>query len=191
MRGRARANGRRPRADAVSDSPQGRRARAASRNGRRFIFICCDVQDDREHDFDRLLGSIAGLLEDGTAAPGKVKKDAAARDDADRIGRFMEACTVADPEGRVQATALYAVFVAWAKATDGPVISQTLFGRSLRARGLARFKSGRAFWLGIRLSKRAEKFECAHVSSETDFIHANRTQARRRARHRRAPPPRR
>jgi len=57
------------------------------------------------------------------------------RAEQDVVGSFIDECCVVAPEFSCGASALYDAFVGWAKANGEEELTQTMFGRSLTARG--------------------------------------------------------
>jgi putative DNA primase/helicase len=106
---------------------------------------------------NRWLGGIVDWLEHGLRLPAEVA-DATEqfRSDSDPLGRFLDDCTERDHRERAQATALYELFTAWARA-NGEVgrndWTPTGFGRALADRGYEKLKSGVVFWRGLRIKE--------------------------------------
>lgn len=108
---------------------------------------------------NRLLDGIRDWVDRGLVLPEEVLQATAAfRSDSDPIGRFLAVCTEVDNAARVQASELYKVFIAWAKANAERESTNTYFGRSLGERGLKAFHSNVNWWLGIRLTKSVDDF---------------------------------
>ncbi|MDI1343171.1 MAG: hypothetical protein PSV22_03585 [Pseudolabrys sp.] len=74
------------------------------------------------------------------------------------VGRFLSICTRAALGARVQASDLYKVFTAWAKATGEPLLTATALGRGLRACGARRLHSNVSYWLDLELLKSVDDF---------------------------------
>lgn len=88
---------------------------------------------------------------------------AAYRVESDVLGAWIDECAVidtADPECKAPASVLYQNYKRWAETNGEFVLTQSMFGRRLRERGLPDDKLGtgrnRTIWrLGIRLSDNA------------------------------------
>lgn len=80
------------------------------------------------------------------------------RQDSDPLGRFLEFCTRPTGDGRVQTTALYQVFQAWARAFGESEWKPNGFGRAMTERGYLSKKSDLNYWLGIELVKAVRDF---------------------------------
>ncbi len=80
------------------------------------------------------------------------------RKDSDAVGRFMEQCTVVDPESRVQSSVLHETYLAWAKCNDGAAYSNKGFTGILDDRGYQRVQNNVVFFVGVKLIKSASDF---------------------------------
>ena len=108
---------------------------------------------------NRLLDGLRWWLDHGLVLPDAVAAATAQyRADSDPLGRFLEACTAQDLGGRVQATALYDVFCAWAKANGETVWAMKGFSTGMQERGYASKKSSVSFWLDLKLIKHLHDF---------------------------------
>lgn len=86
------------------------------------------------------------------------KATAKYREASDPLGRFLTDCVEKEVGGRVQSTALYELFVAWARATGGPEWKHTGFTNAMIDRGFETKKSNAMFFLGIRAKKKVGDF---------------------------------
>lgn len=109
---------------------------------------------------NRLIDGLRDYLEHGLIAPQEaLEATAEYRAESDPIGRFLEDCTDKDPAARVQTSALYELFKAWARANAERESFQQYFGRVLRQHGLRSIKShGVHWWLGIRATRTIDDF---------------------------------
>jgi putative DNA primase/helicase len=80
------------------------------------------------------------------------------RSDSDPLGRFLAACTVADPSARAQSSELHQVFCAWARANGEREWTANGFGRAMIERGYERKKADVHWWLGLKLIKTVNAF---------------------------------
>ena len=134
-----------------------------------LVFIPPEKRDAKL--FDKLKGEASGILnwlldglrhwlDHGLVQPEAVRAATAQyRADSDPLGRFLEACTIQDDAGRVQATQMHDVFTAWAKVNGESVWTIKGLGTALRERGLVSKKSDASFWVGIRLTKNTYDFQ--------------------------------
>lgn len=108
---------------------------------------------------NRLLDGLCQWLDHGLQIPAKVQAATADyRSDSDPLGRFLSACTRQALGARVQASDIYAVFVAWAKANGESVWSMKGFGAAMKERGVPQKKSVNIYWLDVELTKMAGDF---------------------------------
>lgn len=70
------------------------------------------------------------------------------RSESDRIGQFIDAATVPDPDGMIPAAEFYGCYEAWCRAMEYRPVSQTLFGKELSKRGIKPEKRGITYRLG-------------------------------------------
>lgn len=110
-----------------------------------------------------MLDGLSEWIEHGLILPEMVKAATAEyRRDSDQLGRFIEMCTQADPEARVQSSVFLAVFNAWARVNGGSEWSGRGLANAMTERGYKKDKSSVMFWLGLKLTK-----------SEADFADGN------------------
>ena len=108
---------------------------------------------------NRLLDGLRIWLDEGLVLPDAVRAATKQyREDSDPLGRFLEACTVQDLGGRVQATAIYELFCAWAKANGETVWAMKGFTSGMQERGYASKKSSLSYWLDLKLTKHLHDF---------------------------------
>ncbi len=109
---------------------------------------------------NRLLDGLRDWLDNGLKPPQEaLEATAEYRAESDPIGRFLEDCTEPDQVARVQTSALYELFGAWALANAERASTPQYFGRSLREHGLRSIKSnGVHWWLGRRATKLVSDF---------------------------------
>lgn len=134
---------------------------------RRFHVIPFDVQipeSEVDHQLpDRLREELPGILawavqgaiewsKHGLNAPEIVTEAVRQyRKDSDIIGQFIEAHCKVGPELKIAATPLYQAYREYAKKHGEQVLSQTMFGRSLSARGFEKHQSNIVHRLGLTL----------------------------------------
>jgi putative DNA primase/helicase len=106
-----------------------------------------------------MLDGLSEWIEHGLILPDTVK-DATAeyRRDSDQLGRFIEMCTVADKEARVQSSVFLAVFNAWARVNGGSEWTGRGLANAMTERGYKKDKSSVMFWLGLKLTKGESDF---------------------------------
>lgn len=141
---------------------------------RRVVFVPWKVVVD-ENKIDRKLpeklrGEASGILNrliDGLrdwADGGLIQPDdvieatEAYRRESDPLGRFLEACIVADPGHREQSSKLYEVFQAWARASGEREWSARGFAQAMSERGYHIKHSNVNWWLDVRLTKTINDF---------------------------------
>ena len=90
--------------------------------------------------------------ESGLAEPASVLKATADyREESDRVGQFLTAATIADPEASIRAKALYVAYCAWCRDNALEPMSGTAFGKQVARKGFEREKVGVMFYKGLRL----------------------------------------
>ncbi len=106
-----------------------------------------------------MLDGLSEWIEHGLVLPDTVK-DATAeyRRDSDQLGRFIEMCTEADKEARVQSSVFLAVFNAWARVNGGSEWTGRGLANAMTERGYKKDKSSVMFWLGLKLTKGESDF---------------------------------
>ena len=110
-----------------------------------------------------MLGGLSQWMQHGLRLPEDVVAATADyRRDSDQLGRWLEAATVVDAEGRVQSSAALASFNAWARANGEAEWKGKGFSNAMTDRGFKKDKSSVMFWLGLRLTK-----------IESDFVDAD------------------
>lgn len=80
------------------------------------------------------------------------------KDENDPLGRFLSYCTEVDPESRVQASHLHALFEAWAKATGGPDWKIGYLKKKMIGKGFSSKASNGMQWLGLKKIKEVSDF---------------------------------
>lgn len=126
------------------------------------VFIPAEERDP--HLIDKLKDEASGVLnwlldglrlerESGIQWPDAVEKATADyRSDSDPLGRFIDACTMPDPDARIGSSEMHALFVAWARANGETEWSAKGLAAALKERGWASKKSDTVFWLDHRLT---------------------------------------
>lgn len=108
---------------------------------------------------NRMLRGLERWMRDGLVDAAEV---AAAteqfRQDSDPLGRFLEHCTKPVADGRVQTSALYSVFCAWAKAFGEAEWKPNGFGRAMNERGFVSVKVSVNYWVGLELTRSVSDF---------------------------------
>jgi putative DNA primase/helicase len=109
---------------------------------------------------NRMIAGTLDWLRNGLSIPPAISKETDEfRQASDLLGRFLTECVRSSASSRVQATELYSVFVAWAKASGDTVWTQPGFGRAMTSRHYKRTKSGTIHWLDIELVKTTGDFQ--------------------------------
>lgn len=73
------------------------------------------------------------------------------RDDMDPVGEFLRACVKDDPTQRVQAHTMYEAYVSWSLANAKRAVSQTRFGKRVKASFERKEIGGRLFYMNCDL----------------------------------------
>jgi P4 family phage/plasmid primase-like protien len=121
------------------------------------------LQAEASGILNRLLDGLCDWLDRGLVLPEEVVKATAEfRSDSDPIGRFLDVCTRPAVGARVQASELYRIFIAWAKANGERESTITWFGRALGERGMQSLHSNVNWWLGIEQTKNESDFVDVH-----------------------------
>jgi putative DNA primase/helicase len=108
---------------------------------------------------NRLLDGLRDWLDNGLTLPdAAVTATAAYRTDSDPLGRFLAACVAEIPGKRTQSSALYIVYVAWAKANGEHEWSANGFSQAMTERGYQKKHSDVIWWLDIELKRPASDF---------------------------------
>lgn len=142
---------------------------------RRVMLVPWDVQiPDTEKDrqlvakmqreapgiLNRLLAGLIDWRLNGLVEPASVRGATADyREQSDPLGRFLAACTRSETGQRVQSSKLYALFIAWAKATGEREWSQVGFSKALTDRGFKRIESHGMRWLDLIATRTPEELE--------------------------------
>lgn len=109
---------------------------------------------------NRLLEGLCDWLDHGLVLPEDVDQATAEyRSDSDPLGRFLAVCVKREPGGRVQATTLHELFVAWARSNSATEWSPRGLALAMKERGYHSTKSSVSFWLDI-----------ATVATVADFL---------------------
>lgn len=103
---------------------------------------------------NRLLDGLRDYLDVGLNLPDAVA-DATAdyRADSDPLGKFLDLCVSAEPGGRVQASVMHRLFLAWAKASGEREWSAKGLAGAMKERGFRSKQSNFMFWLDCRLMR--------------------------------------
>lgn len=108
---------------------------------------------------NRMLDGLRDYLEHGLAQPKAVTEATEEyRRDSDQFGRFLEACTERDEDGRAQSSALLELHNAWARANAGTEYKGPGLAKAMEGRGFKKEKSSVFFWKGLRLTKTVNDF---------------------------------
>ncbi len=142
---------------------------------RRVMLVPWDVQiPDEEKDrqliakmkreasgiLNRLLAGLIDWRLHGLREPESVRGATADyRDQSDPMGRFLTSCTRPDPGKRSQSSKLYALFLAWAKATGEREWTQTGFSKAMLDRGYRKIESHGMHWLDLEMVKAPLDFD--------------------------------
>lgn len=150
---------------------------------RRVMLVPWDVQiPDREKDrqlvakmkreasgiLNRLLDGLIDWRVNGLTEPESVRGATADyREESDPLGRFLATCTREAPGQRVKSSVLYALFIAWARASGEREWTQTGFSRAMTDRGHRKVESHGMRWLDLEMTRTAEDFDDAdeHAAS--------------------------
>lgn len=121
---------------------------------------------------NRLLDGLCDFLDHGLSPPDAVLSATAEyRDDSDPIGRFLNECTARRPDAekaRVAGKDIFAVYVAWAKATGEKPWSPKAFSRGLQDHGVTRLKSSGMHYLNIVLTASVAQFKGEEIEAGDD-----------------------
>jgi putative DNA primase/helicase len=128
--------------------PEGRR--------RDFDEIVADLLTERDGILNWLIAGAVDYLENGLyIAPAARAATEEYRVDMDPVRQFRERCLKAVPGARVQASRMYAAYVAWAKANGRTEFSATRVGKEL-GRSLRRDETGSVrFYVDVELTPEA------------------------------------
>ena len=74
------------------------------------------------------------------------------REEQDVIARFIKEKTTANPNGKIQAAALYALYSAWSTANGEYQLSATSFGKKLSENGYTKYISNGTWYCGIEIT---------------------------------------
>lgn len=99
---------------------------------------------------------LLALLADAGMRVAQEAPRAQAQHGVDFVQTFLDDRTEDAPGGRVNATALFDAYKAWASETEAPAMTLTAFGRTLTALGLNRQVSSIVYYVGLRLKHRTE-----------------------------------
>lgn len=103
---------------------------------------------------NRVIAGALDWMSGGLPVADRIREVTAAyRADRDPLGRFLEMATEPDPEGRVQSSELYRLFLAWAKWAGEGEWTQKGFSRAMSDRGFEKLQSNTIQWLGLRTTK--------------------------------------
>jgi putative DNA primase/helicase len=103
---------------------------------------------------NRLLDGLRDWLDRGLVAPQDVAAATAEyRKDSDPLGRFLDACVVADAGGRVQASVMHELYVAWAKSNSASEWTAKGLASALKERGFESHHSNVNWWLNVKLTR--------------------------------------
>lgn len=80
------------------------------------------------------------------------------RDESDPVGRFLRDCTEPDATGRVQSSALHALYAAWAKAAGEFEISNRKLTSNLKTHGYKVLHSNGSHIVGIKTTRSIDDF---------------------------------
>jgi putative DNA primase/helicase len=108
---------------------------------------------------NRLLDGLRDWLDNGLTLPdAAITATAAYRSDSDPLGRFLAACVAEITGKRTQSSALYFVYVAWARANGAHEWSANGFSQAMTERGYQKKHSDVIWWLDIELKLQASDF---------------------------------
>ena len=135
----------------------------------RLSFVDRDPQKENERRADKTLGDrlkaeapgilawlVRGCIEwqqKGLAPPAEVRKETLQQQRSeDLLADFLEACCYIARDEKVSAADLYDAYADWHKenVSSNPMKAQK-FGRILREKGFKKRKSGRLYYMGLRL----------------------------------------
>lgn len=109
--------------------------------------------------FARMIAGAVRWYNDGLAEPEKVKAATQQyRDESDPLARFLRLCTAMSPDGRIQSSRLYEVFVAWCKAAGEKEWSTKGFAKAMQDKGFHKKASDGMQWLGLVLTREVGDF---------------------------------
>lgn len=142
---------------------------------RRVMLVPWDVQiPDSEKDrnlvakmkreasgiLNRLLEGLVDWRLNGLQEPASVRGATADyREESDPLGRFLALCTAEAKGERVQSSKLYALFIAWARASGEREWTQTGFSKAMLDRGHSKVESHGMRWVDLSMTKDAADFD--------------------------------
>jgi P4 family phage/plasmid primase-like protien len=108
---------------------------------------------------NHMVRGLLDWLDNGLVEPEAVREATAQyREDSDPLARFLKLCTAVDPQGRIQSSRLYEVFVAWCKAAGEREWTQRGFSKAMLDKGFQKKASDGMQWLGMKLVREARDF---------------------------------
>lgn len=141
---------------------------------RRVMLVPWDVQiPDAEKDrnlvtkmkreasgiLNRLLDGLVDWRLNGLKEPASVRGATADyREESDPLGRFLALCTAEAKGERVQSSKLYALFIAWARASGEREWTQTGFSKAMLDRGHRKVESHGMRWVDMSMIKNVDDF---------------------------------
>ncbi len=152
---------------------------------RRVMLVPWDVQiPDSEKDrnlvakmkreasgiLNRLLEGLVDWRLNGLQEPASVRGATADyREESDPLGRFLALCTAETKGERVQSSKLYALFIAWARASGEREWTQTGFSKAMLDRGHRKVESHGMRWVDLSMTKDAADFDEPVAGSRDDW----------------------
>lgn len=160
-------------------------------DGDRDELLPAKLREEAAGVLNHIVRGLLDWLDHGLIEPEAVREATAQyREDSDPLARFLKLCTETDPQGRIQSSRLYEVFVAWCKAAGEREWSQKGFSKAMLDKGFSKKASDGMQWLGMRLVRDALDFIDEHgkVRADVPMLPDGDTSAEG-APHAQSPPP--
>lgn len=138
----------------------------------RDIHLPVKLRAEASGILNRLLDGLCDFLDHGLPEPEEVLAATQDyREQSDPLGRFItECCDRGDPDAKVLAKELYALYAAWARSEGEPVWSPKGVSRGLQEHGIGRKKSNLIYFTGVSLVKALSDFNDAAVPDESEQV---------------------
>jgi DNA primase len=132
-------------------------------DGDRDELLPAKLREEAAGVLNHIVRGLIDWLDHGLIEPDAVREATAQyREDSDPLARFLKLCTEIDPQGRIQSSRLYEVFVAWCKAAGEREWSQKGFSKAMLDKGYQKKASDGMQWLGMRLVREVGDFIDEH-----------------------------
>lgn len=133
------------------------------KDGERDERLPFKLRDEAAGVLNHIVRGLLDWLANGLVEPDAVREATQQyREDSDPLARFLKLCTAQDPQGRIQSSRLYEVFLGWCKAAGEKEWTQKGFSKAMLDKGFTKKASDGMQWLGIRLIREASDFVDEH-----------------------------